>query len=107
MTPPSSERPRQRRDRRQRVRPVHPAAAPFIKRAIPPYEMLDEEQLRAVELQADRLLEEIGMEIRGDHEAIRLWREAGAQIERDTRVRVPTGLARATRRRTKGWISPA
>ena len=94
MTIPSSERPRQRRDRGQRVRPVHPATAPFIKRVIPPYEMLDEEQLRAVELQADRLLEEIGMEIRGDPDAIRLWREAGAHIERDTRVSVPAGLAR-------------
>jgi trimethylamine--corrinoid protein Co-methyltransferase len=94
MTLPPSERPRSRRDRGHRVRPAHPAAAPYIKRVIPPYEMLDEEQLCAVELHADRILEEIGMEIRGDSDAIRLWREAGADIERDTRVRVPAGLAR-------------
>ena len=56
--------------------------------------MLDEEQLCAVELHADRILEEIGMEIRGDPDAIRMWKEAGADIERDTRVRVPAGLAR-------------
>jgi trimethylamine---corrinoid protein Co-methyltransferase len=94
MTLPPSERPRPRRDRGHRVRPAHPATAPFIKRVIPPYEMLDEEQLCAVELHADRILEEIGMEIRGDPDAIRLWKEAGADIERDTRVRVPAGLAR-------------
>ena len=42
------------------------------------------------ELHAD-CIEEIGMEIRGDPDAIRMWKEAGADIERDTRVRVPAG----------------
>ena len=40
------------------------------------------------------ILEEIGLEIRGDADAIRLWREAGAEIEGEWRVRVPKGLAR-------------
>jgi trimethylamine---corrinoid protein Co-methyltransferase len=83
-----------RRGGRQRVRATHPAAAPFITRSIPPYEMLEEEQLVSIEQHADRLLEEIGMEIRGDAEAIGLWRAAGAAIEGETRVRVPAGLAR-------------
>ena len=56
--------------------------------------MLEEEQLVAIETHADRLLEEIGMEIRGDREAIDLWRAAGAEIEGAARVRVPGGLAR-------------
>ena len=56
--------------------------------------MLEEEQLVTIEQHADRLLEEIGMEIRGDAEAIALWRAAGATIEGDTRVRLPAGLAR-------------
>jgi trimethylamine--corrinoid protein Co-methyltransferase len=79
---------------RQRVRAVHPAAATFITRAIPPYEMLDEEQLVTIETHADRILQEIGMEIRGDADAIRLWKEAGADIEGESRVRIPAGLAR-------------
>ena len=85
---------------RQRVRAVHPAAATFITRVIPPYEMLDEEQLVNIETHADRILQEIGMEIRGDADAIRLWKEAGAEIEGESRVRVPRGLARQIVRRS-------
>ena len=87
-------RPRARNDHRQRVRAVYPVPVPFIKRAIPPYEMLEEEQLVEIELHADRILQEIGMEIRGDDVAIGLWRDAGAEIEGESRVRVPMGLAR-------------
>ena len=43
--PTAAARARPRREGRQRVRPVNPMIAPFIKRAIPPYEMLDEELL--------------------------------------------------------------
>ncbi|HEY4443719.1 MAG TPA: trimethylamine methyltransferase family protein [Steroidobacteraceae bacterium] len=90
---PVPARPRTRRDSRHRVRAVHPAVAPFITRVLPPYEMLREEQLVAIEAQADRILQEIGMEVRGDAAAIQLWRDAGAEIEGE-RIRVPTGLAR-------------
>lgn len=86
--------PRQRRDRGPRVRVAYPPPVPFITRLIPPYEMLDEEQLLLIERHADRILEEIGMEIRGDEVAIALWRDAGAKIEGERRVRVPLGLAR-------------
>jgi trimethylamine--corrinoid protein Co-methyltransferase len=55
--------------------------------------MLREEQLVAIEAQADRILDEIGMEIRGDAAAIQLWKNAGAEIEGE-RIRVPAGLAR-------------
>ncbi len=89
-----------RRRRAPKVRATHPAAAPFITRAIPPYEMLGEEALTTIEEHADRILEEIGLEIRGDPDAIALWRAAGATIENDCRVRVPQGLARALVRRT-------
>ena len=85
---------------RQRIRAVHPAAATFITRVIPPYEMLDEEQLVNIETHADRILHEIGMEIRGDADAIRLWKEAGADIEGESRVRIPMGLARRIVRRS-------
>src|SRR5579862_1631278 len=88
-----------RRRRQPKVRATHPAAAPFINRAIPPYEMLGEEALTTIEEHADQLLEEIGLEVRGDSEAIRLWRAAGADIEGDCRVHVPRRLARSIVRR--------
>ena len=95
------ERPGGRRPRRgPRLRSVHPAATPFITRAIPPYEILSEEMLVSIEEHADRILEEVGLEIRGDDEAIRLWRNAGAEILGSCRVRVPRGLARAIVRRS-------
>jgi trimethylamine--corrinoid protein Co-methyltransferase len=101
MTGPEEVAPQGRRRRRApRVRPAHPAAAPFITRAIPPYEMLSEEALVSIETHAERLLEEIGLEIRGDPEALGLWREAGARIENECRVRVPAGLARTIVRRS-------
>jgi trimethylamine--corrinoid protein Co-methyltransferase len=99
MTAGSTE-PDKRRRRQPRVRAAHPAVAPFINRAIPPYEMLGEESLATIEEHADRILEEIGLEIRGDPEAIALWRAAGADVDRECRVRVPRGLARAIVRRS-------
>jgi trimethylamine---corrinoid protein Co-methyltransferase len=92
--------PDKRRRRLPKVRATHPASAPFITRTLPPYEMLGEEALTTIEQHADQLLEEIGLEIRGDAEAISLWREAGADIVDDCRVRVPRGLARAIVRRS-------
>lgn len=85
---------RGRADPRKRVRAAHPASATYITRAIPPYEPLDDEHLAQVERHADQLLQDIGMEIRGDAEALRLWQAAGAVIRDDCRVHVPAGLAR-------------
>ncbi|MBV8495832.1 MAG: trimethylamine methyltransferase family protein, partial [Gammaproteobacteria bacterium] len=83
------------REARQKARAAPPAAPPYITRTIPPYALLGEEGLAAVEAHADQLLEEIGIEVRGDGEAIRLWRAAGAQVRDEWRVHVPRGLARA------------
>ena len=77
-----------------------PIAPAYITREIPPYEFLSPEGLDAIEGHADRLLEEIGLEIRGDDEAIGLWRNAGATIQDGCRVRVPAGLAREIVRRS-------
>ncbi len=90
----STPRRRGRQDSRQRVRAVHPASATYITRKMPPYEPLDEERLIQVEHHADLLLQEIGMEIRGDAEAVRLWKDAGASIRDECRIHVPAGLAR-------------
>jgi trimethylamine--corrinoid protein Co-methyltransferase len=51
---------------------------PYITRGIPPYELLGDEALTRIEATADRILAEIGMELREDAEALRLYREAGA-----------------------------
>ena len=76
----------------KRVRPQ--AAVPaYITRKIPYFEFLDEEGLVALEDQADWLMQEIGLEFRGDPEALRLWKEAGADVK-DTRVKLPRGMAR-------------
>lgn len=66
---------------------------PYIKRKIPPYEVLDEEGLTLIENNADIILEEIGIEFRDDLEALDMWRKAGAHVEGE-RVRFPKGLLR-------------
>ncbi|HUN77151.1 MAG TPA: trimethylamine methyltransferase family protein [Steroidobacteraceae bacterium] len=88
------------RDARKMQRAERPAGPAYITRAIPPYELLSEEGLAAIEAHADRLLDEIGMEVRGDAEAVRLWRAAGASIRDEWRVHVPAGLAREIVRRS-------
>ena len=69
------------------------APAP-MRRRLPPYELLGEEDLQRLEQQADWILREIGIEFRDDDEALRLFKEAGASVE-GTRVRFDTGMARA------------
>ena len=93
--PPAGRRTRPSgREARQKARASPPAAPPYLTRRIPPYELLSEEGLQQVERHADQLLEEIGLEVRGDAQAIHLWRKAGAHISNDWRVHVPRGLAR-------------
>ena len=65
----------------------------YIKRKIPLYEVLDEEGLALIEANADRVLEEIGIEFREDEEALALWKDAGADV-RGERVHFPKGLCR-------------
>ncbi len=65
----------------------------YIKRALPPYEVLDEAGLQTIEANADRILEEVGIEFRDDPEVLEMWRNAGASVEGE-RVRMPKGLCR-------------
>ncbi|WP_150523394.1 trimethylamine methyltransferase family protein [Roseibium sediminis] len=53
---------------------------PYITRRIPTYDLLDEEALVRIEVTADRILAELGIEVREDAEAVRLFREAGASV---------------------------
>jgi trimethylamine--corrinoid protein Co-methyltransferase len=65
----------------------------YLERRLPLYEVLDEAGLTLIEGNAETILEEIGIEFRGDPEALALWRAAGADV-RGERVRIPKGLCR-------------
>src|SRR4029079_12507868 len=56
-------------------------ARAFIRREIPPYELLSEEGLALVEANADRILADVGMEIRDDPEALKLFEAAAATVD--------------------------
>lgn len=71
-----------------------PTAPAYIRRAIPPYEIMSEEGLAAIEAHADRILQEVGIEIRGDAEAVAMLVAAGATAD-GSRVRFPPGLLRS------------
>lgn len=66
----------------------------YIERNIPYFEILDEEGLALIENNADILLEEIGIEFRDFPEALKLFKDAGADIKGE-RVRFPRGLCRS------------
>ena len=79
--------------RRLPARAPHVPAA-VVKRRIPTYELLDEEALVRLEDHTDWILREIGVEFRGDEEALRLFQAAGATVQ-GSLVRFDTGLARS------------
>jgi trimethylamine--corrinoid protein Co-methyltransferase len=66
----------------------------YIKRKINLYEVLDEEGLALIEKNADTVLEEVGIIFRDDEEALKLWKEAGADVQGE-RVHFPKGLCRS------------
>ncbi len=70
------------------------AGAAFIERRIPYYELLDEAGLELIEHNADTVLEEVGIEFKDFPEALRLFKDAGADIDGE-RVRFPRGMCRA------------
>ena len=63
-------------------------------RGIPTLELFDTETLDLLEEQADWILKEIGIEFRGDPEALDLFRQAGATVQGE-RVRFEPGHAKA------------
>ena len=65
----------------------------YITRAIPPYDIMGEENLQRVERAADRIMAETGIDIRDDDEALALFRKAGARID-GMRVRFEPGHLR-------------
>ena len=71
----------------------HVERTPYLTRKLSPFEVLDAEGLALIEHNADTILEEVGVEFRGDPDAIRLVREAGADVDGE-RVRFPRGMCR-------------
>ncbi|HEU4920419.1 MAG TPA: trimethylamine methyltransferase family protein [Candidatus Limnocylindrales bacterium] len=71
----------------------HVEREPFLTRTLAPFEVLNEEGLATLEFNADTILERVGLEFRGDPDALRLFRDAGADVDGE-RVRFPRGLAR-------------
>jgi trimethylamine--corrinoid protein Co-methyltransferase len=71
----------------------HVAREPFLTRTLQPFEVLNEEGLATIEHNADTILEQVGLDFRGDPDALRRFREAGADVEGE-RVRFPHGMCR-------------
>ncbi len=84
---------RRRRPRKKADNPK--AAAPaYITRNVPTYDLLSDANLQTIEDQADRLLDEIGMDFRDDAEVLDIWRQAGAGVDGE-RVRFEPGMLRS------------
>jgi trimethylamine--corrinoid protein Co-methyltransferase len=72
---------------------AHIERTPFLTRTFAPFEILSEEGLALLEHNADTILEEVGLEFRGDADALRLLADAGADVDGE-RVRFPRGMCR-------------
>ena len=73
---------------------AHVEAEPFLTRTLAPFEVLNEEGLAQIEHNADTILEEVGVEFRGDPEALTLLAAAGADVQGEL-VRFPRGMCRS------------
>ena len=78
---------------RDTVSPGVPAS-PHIRRTIPFFEILDEDQIEKLESQVDWVLQDVGIAFRDDPEALELWRREGANIDGDI-VRAPADWIRS------------
>jgi trimethylamine--corrinoid protein Co-methyltransferase len=82
------------RDARRAARlHAHVDREPFLTRTLAPFEVLGDEGLSQIEANADTILQEVGLEFRGDADALRLLKDAGADVQGE-RVRFPLGMAR-------------
>lgn len=68
-------------------------SVPFIVRKIPSFEVLGEEGLELIERNADTVLQETGIDFKGDPEVLEIWKGAGADVQGE-RVRFPRGMCR-------------
>ena len=80
--------------RRSAVNTSTPIIIAGLKREIPPYEIMSEEGLDLIEEKTDQILQEVGVEFRGDDDALEIWKEAGADVK-GNRVRFDKGHVRS------------
>ena len=66
-----------RRSRRSSETRSTVPATPYIKRALPYFDPMDEEQAQKMEAQVDWILENVGIAFRDDPIALEIWKEAG------------------------------
>ncbi len=66
---------------------------PYIHRRVATYDILSEEGLCLIEQNADAILRDVGIEVRGDAIALQLYHEAGADVK-GNRVRFDPGFCR-------------
>lgn len=79
---------------RQATRSAGGQKAPtYITRKIGYFEVLSEEGLETIEQNAHTILQEIGLDFRGDEEVLQIWRDAGADVQGE-RVRFEPGLCK-------------
>jgi len=73
---------------------AHVEHVPFLTRTLTPVEVISEEGLSLLEANADRILEEVGIEFHDAPDALELFAGAGASVD-GSRVRFPSGLCRS------------
>ena len=83
---------RRNRQKQAGARPVE-QISPYINRNIGPLPVLSEEGLETIEANADRILQDTGMEFRDDPEVLEIFAEAGCDIDGE-RVRFKPGFCR-------------
>ncbi|WP_432636092.1 trimethylamine methyltransferase family protein [Albidovulum sp.] len=85
---------REGRSERMKARAARTAlAAPYTLRRTAIVSLIDDEAIATIEANADRILDEIGMEFRGDAETLEIFRNAGARVD-GPRVRFDPGWCR-------------
>ncbi len=67
--------------------------SPYIRRIIPHFDVLDEDQIVRLEEQVDWILQDVGIAFRDDPEALALWKREGAKVDGDI-VRAPADWIR-------------
>ncbi|MDE0309134.1 MAG: trimethylamine methyltransferase family protein [Acidiferrobacterales bacterium] len=80
--------------RRSRTQSTAPIIIAGLKREIPTYDIVSEEGLDIIEHRTDEILQEVGVEFRGDDVALEIWKQAGADVK-GQRVRFDKGLVRS------------
>ncbi|MDP6081186.1 MAG: trimethylamine methyltransferase family protein, partial [Arenicellales bacterium] len=84
-------RTRTARDRSKRS--ANTSLSGHIRRSLPFFEVLKEEQIVCLEMQVDWIMQDVGIAFRDDPEALQLWQQHGARIEGDI-VRAPADWVR-------------